>query len=274
MPDAKKRIVCPAGRWLQRAASSASNATSSGTRRTRPVAPERTMRCGASTSVMTCTRLRIAALRAALSIAAVSMANDSSRAREVPRGSAGTTIAARIDTIAITQTSSSSVKPSIPLTLPAGDVLRSACSTFCSIGSIREDVVGPVLPGRAVDVRVAPRVGRHLASFQVRAIPGVDGAGTAHQRGEAFGRVRIAPGVEKKQVERARKALDLDLGGLGFRLGQVVEHAWADDAHDQRDDRDDDQELHQREAALAVGPAAQPLQEISPRSHAEFHPTI
>src|ERR1051325_5726731 len=82
----------------------------------------------------------------------------------------------------------------------------------------------------------------------------MDAAGTLRQRIETFRAVRIAPGVEKEQVERAREALDLDARRLDLRLGQVVENARADDAHDQRDDGDHDQQLHQREAAFAVPP--------------------
>src|SRR4051794_35809980 len=179
---------------------------------TRPVAPERITRSGASTSVVICVRLRIAALRSALSMAAVSTAYDSSRAREVPRGSAGITMAARIATIASTQTSSSSVKPASAL--PVRDVLPRTRSSFCPVGTVRKNVVGPVLARCAVDVRVAPRIGWHQAAFQIRPIPGVDAAGPLHQRGETFRAVRIAAGVEEKQVERAGEALDLDLRRL------------------------------------------------------------
>src|SRR5436190_247866 len=219
---------------------------------TRPVAPERMMRVGASTSVAICVRLRIAELRSALSMAAVSTAYDSSRAREVPRGSAGITMAARIATIASTQTSSSSVNPSSAL--PARNVLPSARSSFCPVRTVRHDIVGPVLPRRAIDVRVAPRIGRHLAALQVRPVPGIDGPGALHQRREAFRAVRIAAGVEEKQIKRARKALDLDSRCLGLRFGQIVQNAWADDAHDQRDNGDDDEQLHQREAAFPLSP--------------------
>src|SRR3954463_9341526 len=215
---------------------------------TRPVAPERMTRNGASTSVVICVRLRIAALRSALSMAAVSTAYDSSRAREVPRGRAGITMAARIATIASTHTISSSVKPASAL--PARDVLSSARSSLCSVGAVRKNVVGPVLSRRAVHIRIAPWIGRYLAAFQVGPVPGIDAAGTLYQRGETLGSVRITAGVEEEEVERAREALDLDTGRLDLRLGQVVEPARADDAHDQCDDGDDDQQLPQREAAF------------------------
>src|SRR3954469_21681027 len=66
MPDAKKRMVGPAARWLQRWASNASKRTSSGRLTVRPVAPERITRSGASISVAIDTRLRIAVLLAGL----------------------------------------------------------------------------------------------------------------------------------------------------------------------------------------------------------------
>src|SRR4051812_365139 len=217
---------------------------------TRPVAPERITRNGASTSVVICVRLRIAALRSALSMAAVSTAYDSSRAREVPRGRAGITMAARIATIASTHTISSSVKPASAL--PTRDVLSSARSSLCSVGAVRKNVVGPVLSRRAVHIRIAPWIGRHLAALQVGPVPRIDAAGTLYQRGETFGAVRIAAGVKEEEVKRAREAFDLDARRLDLRLGEVVEDARANDAHDQRDDGDDDEQLHQREAAFAV----------------------
>src|SRR6185295_6681744 len=145
-------------------------------------------------------------------------------------GSAGTTMAARIATIATTQTTSSKVNPSVPLpsALPARDVLPGAGATFCSIRTIGKDVVCAVLPRRAIDIRVAPGIGRDGAAFQVGSVPGRDVAGAAHQGGQALRAVRIAAGVEKEQVERAGEAFDLDLGRLGLRLGQIVEHARAD----------------------------------------------
>src|SRR5262245_49466955 len=129
-------------------------------------------------------------------------------------------MAARIATIAITQTSSSSVKPASAL--PVRDVLPSARPSFCPVGTVRENVVGPVLPRRAVDIGVAPGVGWHQAALQVRPVPGIDAAGALHQRGEAFRTVRVAAGVEEEQIECAAEAFDLDLRGLRLRLGQVV----------------------------------------------------
>ena len=51
MPDGKWRMVAPAGRLLQRVASTASTVTSAGRRTARPLAPERMVRDGASTPV-------------------------------------------------------------------------------------------------------------------------------------------------------------------------------------------------------------------------------
>src|SRR4029079_3974986 len=161
-------------------------------------------------------------------------------------------MAARIATIAITHTISSSVKPSSAL--PARDVLPRTRSPFCAVRAVRKYIVGAVLPRRTVHIRVAPRIGRHHAALEVRTVPRIDAAWPRHQRGEAFRAVRIPAGIEEEQVERTREALDLDARRLGFRLGQIVEHARADDAHDQRNDGDDNQQLHQREAAFSLSP--------------------
>src|ERR1044072_1106491 len=96
-------------------------------------------------------------------------------------------MAARIATMATTATTSISVKPSVapPSALPVRDVLCRACSTFRSIRAIGKEIVGPAfLSGRTIDVSVAPRIGRNLAALQIRAIPGRDVAGPAHQRGD------------------------------------------------------------------------------------------
>src|ERR1700730_8457641 len=126
--------------------------------------------------------------------------------------------------MASTHTTSSSVKPAagpssaLPSSaLPARDVLRGACSTFCSIRTVREDVIGSILSGRAVDVRIAPRIGRHDAALEIRPVPGRDVGGLAHQRGKSLRAARIAPGVEIIQIERAGEAFDLDLGSLALR---------------------------------------------------------
>src|SRR6185436_16091985 len=142
-------------------------------------------------------------------------------------------MAARIATMATTATTSISVKPSVapvPSALPARDVLCRACSTFRPIRAVGKEIVGPAfLSGRTIDVSIAPGIGRNLAALQVRAVPGRDVAGPAHQRRQSFRAARVAPGIEEEQVERAAEAFDLDLGGLGFRFGEIVEHAWADD---------------------------------------------
>src|SRR6266480_111460 len=103
--------------------------------------------------------------------------------------------------MATTATTSISVKPSVapvPSALPAGDVLCRACSTFGSIRAVGKEIVGPaLLPGRTIDIRVAPGVDRNLATLEVGPIPCRDIAGPAHQRGQAFRAGRIAAGVEK-----------------------------------------------------------------------------
>src|SRR5262249_26022060 len=84
---------------------------------------------------------------------------------------------------------------------------------------------------------------------------------------------RIAPGIEIEQVERAREALDLDAGGLDLRLGQIVEHARADQGHDQPDDGDHHQDFDEPQAGLASPrPAARPAPLLP--SHLTFPPSV
>src|SRR5262245_9401600 len=180
---------------------------------TRPVAPDRIERDGALTWVTIWTRRRIAALRSALSIAAVSTAYDSILARDVPSGSAGSAIAARIAMIASTQTTSIRVKPASPAdgaARPTDDVGRCSTSTCLSIRAVGDDVVGAVLARRPVHIGIAPRVDGNDPAFQVRAVPRCDATGTSNQCGEAFRTRRVTPVIEEEQIECTAEAFNLD----------------------------------------------------------------
>src|SRR5438876_7005158 len=144
-------------------------------------------------------------------------------------------MAASIATIATTQTISMRVKPSSPRTrsaLPACDVRGSPGAALLSVGAVRDDVVGAVLARQAVDVGIAPWVGRDDVSFQIGPVPGHGIAGTLHQGRQALRTRRIAAGVEEVEVERAGKARDLDSCRLGLGVTEIVEHAGPDETHD------------------------------------------
>src|SRR5262249_22937009 len=135
---------------------------------------------------------------------------------------------------------------------PTDDIGCRSGSTFLAIRTIGHDIVGAVLPRRAVLIGIAPGVVGHDRALQVRSVPRHRAARTLHQRGQAFGARRVAAVVEEIEIERAGEALDLNLGGLGLRLGEVVEDPRPDQTHDQADDGDDHQDLHEREATLAM----------------------
>src|SRR6476659_6565430 len=141
--------------------------------------------------------------------------------------------------MASAHTTSMSVKPpslALRSARPAGDVGGCAGAAFIAVRAIGHDVISAVLSGRTIDVRLSPRVIRHAAALEIGAVPGRNVAGRADQRHQAFRGGRIAAGVEVEQVERAREALDLDLGGLDLRFAEIIEHARADQADDKRDD--------------------------------------
>src|SRR5882672_4480964 len=73
----------------------------------------------------------------------------------------------------------------------------------------------------------------------------------AHQRRQAFRRRGKPARIEIEQVERAAEALQLNLCGLDFRFAEIIENARADQPHDEADDGDHHQHLHEREALLA-----------------------
>src|SRR5271170_357560 len=167
-------------------------------------------------------------------------------------------MAASIAMIATTHTVSSSVNPSCaPTGLVIGrgrNIGRHPGSTFDAVGTVRNDFIRTVLSGRAVQISLAPRIVRHAAALEVRSVPGGESAGRLDERGKPLRARRISPGIEIEQLERAREALDLDLRGLDLRLAQVIEHARADERHDEADDRDHDQYFDEREAALVTFP--------------------
>src|SRR5262249_52972376 len=148
IPEGKKLIAEYAGRWLHRSGSMASNTTSFGIRTMRPVAPDRTKRDGALTSLTTSTRRLIAALRSALSTLSASNAYASARRRDVPSAILGSSTAANSAMMASTQTISSRVNPPSPqaaLWRPARDVGGQARSAFLTVRSEGDKIIGTML---------------------------------------------------------------------------------------------------------------------------------
>src|SRR5215470_15872475 len=176
-------------------------------------------------------------------------------------------------TIIITATISSRVKPAhvseagrrVPIAweketrslLDAGNVGCIARAALAAVGAIGDDLIRrEVLDRRAVLVGIAPRVGRHATALHVGAIPDRYAGRTLGERVEPLRRGRVAASVEEEQVERRAEAFDLQLRGLGARVGQVAEHARSGEADDQADDRQHDEKLDQRVARTGCGDAA------------------
>src|SRR5262249_15135960 len=106
----------------------------------------------------------------------------------------------------MTQMTSRRVKPSSSFSRsisPAGDVGCCTGATFLPIGSIGQDVIRPVLPGRAVDVLVSPRVLRDRVAFQIRPAPVRYPARPSHQGLEPLRARWIVARVKSIEIERA-----------------------------------------------------------------------
>ena len=86
-----------------------------------------------------------------------------------------------------------------------------------------------MLAGRAIIVFVAPRVGRKLIAFEVRAGPIRNGARFVDERIQAFSRVGIPACVEVVQIERFAKIVDLQPGALDFARLEITENPRADE---------------------------------------------
>src|SRR6476469_791682 len=133
----------------------------------------------------------------------------------------GSSTAASNAMMASTHTISSKVKPRCVVSfilggrrLFEGNVRRGPAATLLTIGPIGDNVIGLVFAGRPIDVWVAPGIARHVAAFQIRAIPRGHSGRAPDKRGKPLRRGREPAGVEIKQIERARETLQLNTCGL------------------------------------------------------------
>src|SRR6266404_7629548 len=159
---------------------------------------------------------------------------------------------------ASTYTISSRVKPrSFPsLIFRAGHVFdgnvgRQTAAAFLAIRSIGQDIVRATVSGRAIHIGVVPGIVGDVATLEIWSVPGRRARCPAHQRHQAFRRRGKPARIEIEQIERAAEALQLDLRGLDFRFAEIIENARTDQAHDEADDGDHHQHLHERETLLA-----------------------
>src|SRR5262249_50539080 len=172
---------------------------------------------------------------------------------------AGKRIAASSAIIATTHTISRSVNPSSPAVrslLPARDVGSRPAAAFLAVRPQRKNVIGAVLARRSIDIWLSPWIKRDNSALEIRTIPVRIAAGRLHQGRQALGRRWITTGVEAIEIQRAGDALNLNLPGLRLGFRQIVDHARADQGHDQSDDRDYDKHFDQRKTS--VGPPARP----------------
>src|SRR6266403_4748070 len=170
----------------------------------------------------------------------------------------GSSTAAMMAMSPSTHTISSKVKPRSAPSLIfrtghvfRGNVGRQTAATFLTIRSVREDIVRAAVAGRTIHIGIVPGIVGDVATFEIRSVPGSYARCPAHQRRQAFRRRGKPARIEIEQVERAAEALQLDLRGLDFRFAEIIENARTDQAHDEADDGDHHQHLHERETLLA-----------------------
>src|SRR5215475_12664303 len=155
--------------------------------------------------------------------------------------------------MATTATISRSVNPAVnlprrlTLSLDArsGYIGGGPGSALLSVSAERNDLIGAAFSGRAIDVSLAPRIIRHGAALQIRAVPRRQSWCRLDECGQALRRGRVAARIQIEQIKRAREALDLDFGGFDLRFTEVAEHPRADQRHDDADDGYDDQHFHE-----------------------------
>src|ERR1700730_5010725 len=106
-------------------------------------------------------------------------------------------MAARIATMATTQTTSSRVNPpsrSPRSVRPAGDIGCRTRSTLLPVGPIGDDVVGAMLSRRPVHIGLPPGIVGPPRALQIGAVPRLRCARTLHQGGKTLGARGIASG--------------------------------------------------------------------------------
>src|SRR6266853_127455 len=117
-------------------------------------------------------------------------------------------MAASMAMMAMTPIISRRVNPSWPLTLSLGargrNIGRRPGSALLPVCPVRDDFIRAAFSRRAIDVRLAPGVVRHVAAFQIGTIPCRQTGGGLDERGQPLRGGRVAPGVEVEQIERAR----------------------------------------------------------------------
>src|SRR5262245_9952853 len=102
----------------------------------------------------------------------------------------------------------------------------------------------------AVLISLAPGIERHTASLHIWAIPHRHAGWRRDQRPQTFGVRGITTGIEEEEVQCRTKALDLEPRRLDTRFAEMAEHARADEAKYETDDRQHHQHLDERVAGL------------------------
>src|SRR5262249_49724794 len=153
--------------------------------------------------------------------------------------------AASMAMMATAQTTSRRLNPSsppAPSPSPGRDICCCSCATFLPVRPVRDNVVDAMLTGRAIGIWLAPWISGNASALEIRTVPRAETAAALHQGRQPLRTQGISSGIEVEEVERAREALDLDLGGLHLRLAEVVEYAWAHQRDHEANDGDHDQD--------------------------------
>ena len=112
--------------------------------------------------------------------------------------------------------------------------------------------------GAAIVVGPVPGIHRHTLAAQIGTIPGRGPRGTLDQGLQSLLGGGVAPGVEAIEVQDRDNALDGLLGDGVAGAAELPQRRGRDEADQQAEDRDDDEDLEQREAGVVrlVGPGA------------------
>lgn len=115
----------------------------------------------------------------------------------------------------------------LPLALPVIDPRR-----FVAVRAKGHDVIRTMLTWRCIHIWSPPWICRNARTLQVRAVPARKALRLLNQHQKTLGRIRITPVVEIIEIERSRKAADLNPRRLHLRRRQITQHAWTYHRHE------------------------------------------
>src|SRR5205823_13331928 len=164
-----------------------------------------------------------------------------------------------------TNTSSRRVKPW--LSCPTGDIMVIPFASWDVVGSIGNNIIGPMIARALVHVRLTPGILGQLFLY-VGPVPAIESGRLLSQRLETFFRRWIPSNIESKGVQRGTEKLDLGPSRLEFCFLLLPNKLRQHQPREQSNNNHDNDQLDEREAGGCGGVSSSefrvPIPDLSP----------